>query len=115
MEPYGRGMLIVAIIVFGMVVGAGAQLILGRSHGTHIDWGMAILAGLIGSFVGGLLISLMSGDGLDLKASGIIGSLVGAVLVTAGWRWWDGHNKPKTTAAERAARRSGDPRKRNPR
>ena len=105
-------MLLLAIILFGMVIGAGAQLILGRTHG-RVDWTMAIVAGLVGSFVGGLLISLLSGDGLDLRASGIIGSLAGAILVTAGWRWWEGRNKP--TAADRAAKRSGDPRKANPR
>ncbi|HQR25413.1 MAG TPA: GlsB/YeaQ/YmgE family stress response membrane protein [Nocardioides sp.] len=105
-------MLILAIIVFGMVVGAGAQLILRRRHG-RIDWTMAIVAGLVGSFVGGLLISLLSGDGLDLRPSGVIGSLVGALVVTAGWRWWEDRNKP--TAADRAAKRSGDPRKANPR
>jgi len=105
-------MLVLAIILFGMVVGAGAQLILGRSRG-RIDWTMAIVAGLIGSFIGGLLISLLAGDGLDLKPSGIIGSLAGAILVTAGWRWWDSRNKP--TAADRAAKRSGDPRKSHPR
>jgi uncharacterized membrane protein YeaQ/YmgE (transglycosylase-associated protein family) len=104
-------MLVLAIILFGMVVGAGAQLILGRSRG-RIDWTMAIVAGLVGSFIGGLLISLLSGDGLDLKPSGIIGSLAGAILVTAGWRWWDSRNKP--TAADRAAKRSGDPRKSHP-
>ncbi len=60
-----------------------------------------------------LLISLLSGDGLDLRASGIIGSLAGAILVTAVWRWLDGRNKP--TAEDRAAKRSGDPRKSNPR
>ena len=103
-------MLILGIILFGMVVGAGAQLILGRSHG-RVDWTMAIVAGLVGSFIGGLLISLLSGDGLDLKPSGIIGSLVGAILVTAAWRWWDGR-KNKPTPAARAAKRSGDPRKR---
>jgi uncharacterized membrane protein YeaQ/YmgE (transglycosylase-associated protein family) len=103
-------MLFIAIILFGMIIGAGAQLILGRSRG-RIDWSMAIVAGLVGSFIGGLLISLLSGDGLDLKPSGIIGSLVGALVVTAAWRWWDGRNKP--TAADRAAKRSGDPRKRN--
>jgi uncharacterized membrane protein YeaQ/YmgE (transglycosylase-associated protein family) len=103
-------MLILGIILFGMVVGAGAQLILGRERG-GVDWTMAIVAGLVGSFIGGLLISLLSGDGLDLRASGIIGSLVGAIIVTAAWRWWDGRNKP--TAADRAAKRSGDPRKRN--
>jgi uncharacterized membrane protein YeaQ/YmgE (transglycosylase-associated protein family) len=104
--------LILAIILFGMIVGAAAQLILGRKSGS-IDWTMAIVAGLVGSFVGGLLISLLSGDGLDLKASGLIGSIVGAVVVTAAWRWWDGRNKP--TAADRVAKRSGDPRKSNPR
>jgi uncharacterized membrane protein YeaQ/YmgE (transglycosylase-associated protein family) len=105
-------MLILSIILFGMIVGAGAQLILGRSHG-RIDWTKAIVAGLAGSFIGGLLISLLSGDGLDLKPSGVIGSLAGAIVVTAGWRWWDGRNRP--TTADRAAERSGDPRKSKPR
>ena len=109
---YCLGMLVLAIILFGMIVGAGAQMVLGRSH-HRIDWTMAIVAGLVGSFIGGLLISLLSGDGLDLKPSGIIGSLAGAIVVTAVWRWWDGRNKP--TAADRAAKRSGDPRKSHPR
>lgn len=106
-------MLVLAIILFGMLVGAGAQLILGRRRG-RIDWTGAIVAGLVGSFLGGLLISLLSGDGLDLRPSGILGSLAGAILVTAGWRWWEGRKKA-TTAADRAARRSGDPRKAKPR
>jgi uncharacterized membrane protein YeaQ/YmgE (transglycosylase-associated protein family) len=107
-------MLVLAIIVFGMVIGAGAQLILGRRAHGRIDWTRAIIAGLVGSFIGGLLISLLSGDGLALRPSGIIGSLVGALVVTGGWRWWDGREY-KQTAAQRAARRSGDPRKANPR
>jgi uncharacterized membrane protein YeaQ/YmgE (transglycosylase-associated protein family) len=105
-------MLIIGLILFGMVIGAAAQLILGRES-SRVDWTKAFVAGLVGSFIGGLLISLLSGDGLDLKPSGIIGSLAGAILVTAGWRWWDRRNKP--TAADRAAKRSGDPRKSNPR
>ena len=80
-------MLILAIILFGMITGAAAQLLLGRPAG-GIDWSLAFCAGLLGSFIGGLLISLLSGDGLDLKASGIIGSIVGAVIVTAGWLWY---------------------------
>jgi uncharacterized membrane protein YeaQ/YmgE (transglycosylase-associated protein family) len=110
---YPQRMLVLAIILFGMVVGAGAQLIVGRTHG-RIDWTRAIVAGLVGSFIGGLLISLLSGDGLALKPSGIIGSLAGAIVITAGWRWWDGRNT-RTTAAQRAAKRSGDPRKSRPR
>jgi uncharacterized membrane protein YeaQ/YmgE (transglycosylase-associated protein family) len=86
---YAANVLIIAIILFGMLVGAGAQLIVGRS-GSGINWPMAFASGLIGSFVGGLLVSLLSGDGLSLRPSGIIGSLVGAILVTLGWQWWKG-------------------------
>ena len=85
-------MLILGIILFGMIIGAGAQLILGRDGG-GIDWTLAIVAGLVGSFVGGLLISLLAGDGIHLRASGIIGSLVGALVITAGWRWYAGRSK----------------------
>lgn len=80
-------MLIIAIILFGMLAGAAAQLILGRG-GKGIDWAMAFVAGLVGSFIGGLLASLVRGDGIELRPSGIIGSVVGAVLVTLVWRWW---------------------------
>jgi uncharacterized membrane protein YeaQ/YmgE (transglycosylase-associated protein family) len=82
-------MLIIAIILFGMLVGAGAQMLLGRSA-RGIDWPMAFAAGLLGSLVGGLLVSLLAGDGLDLALSGIVGSLVGAVIVTAAWQWHRG-------------------------
>lgn len=81
-------MLIIGIILFGMLVGAAAQLILGKG-GAGIDWTLAIVAGLVGSFVGGLLVSLLAGDGLELRTSGIIGSLVGALIVTGAWRWWN--------------------------
>ncbi len=87
-------MLILGIILFGMLVGAAAQLILGRAGG-GINWPMAFAAGILGSFVGGLLSSLLAGDGLDLRPSGIIGSIVGAVIVTAAWSWWQGR---RTTA-----------------
>ena len=70
-------MLIIGIILFGMLIGAAAQLILGRQHG-KFNWPMAFVSGLVGSFVGGLLISLLSGDGLAFRPSGIIGSIVGA-------------------------------------
>lgn len=85
---YTPVVLILAIIVFGMVIGALAQLIIGGKSMWTIDWGLALAAGLIGSFVGGLLISLLSGDGLDIQPSGIIGSLIGAILVTGGWIWF---------------------------
>ena len=85
-------MLFIALILFGMIAGAAAQLILGKES-AGIDWAKAFVAGLAGSFVGGLLISLLAGDGIDLRPSGIIGSIVGAILVTAVWRWWEGRQQ----------------------
>lgn len=79
-------MLIIGLILFGMLVGAAAQLILGKGS-KGIDWTMAFIAGLVGSFLGGLLASLLAGDGLAFRPSGIIGSIVGAVIVTGAWRW----------------------------
>jgi uncharacterized membrane protein YeaQ/YmgE (transglycosylase-associated protein family) len=73
-------MLIIALIVFGILAGGIAQLILGRSM-NEIDWTTALVTGLIGSFVGGLLVSLLAGDGLELRPSGLIGSVIGALLV----------------------------------
>lgn len=80
-------MLILGIILFGMIIGAAAQMILGRRVSLRgVDWGLALGAGLIGSFIGGLLFSLIAGDGLALKPSGIIGSVLGAIIATVVWR-----------------------------
>ena len=59
-----------------------------RQAGEGRRWGSALAAGLVGSFIGGLIISLLSGDGLALRPSGIIGSLAGAIIVTIAWQWW---------------------------
>ncbi len=80
-------MLIIGVILFGMLVGAAAQLLLGREKG-RVDWPAGFAAGILGSLLGGLVSSLVAGDGLALRPSGVIGSLAGAVVVTAGWRWW---------------------------
>ena len=71
-------MLILGIIAFGVIVGWVARTILGRHD---LSWGRTILFGLIGSFVGGLLASLIAGDGLKLRPSGLIGSIIGAIIV----------------------------------
>lgn len=75
-------MLILGIIVFGLLVGWLAQLVLGM--GTRPN-AQSLIAGLAGSFVGGLLVSLLAGDGIKLQASGLIGSFVGAIIVLAVW------------------------------
>ena len=52
-------MLILTILVIGLVAGWLAHLIVdgGRSN----DWGFDLVAGFVGSFVGGAIISLIAG------------------------------------------------------
>ena len=75
-------MLILAILVIGLAAGWVAQLVLSRDTTNR---GEALAAGLIGSFVGGLLGSLLAGDGLSIRPSGLIGTVLGAIVVLAIW------------------------------
>jgi len=75
--------LILAILAFGMLVGWLAQLVLGMGSTPNAQ---SLIAGIAGSFVGGLLASLVAGDGLELQPSGLIGSFVGAIVVLVIWR-----------------------------
>jgi len=69
-------MLIFAILGFGIIVG----FIAGWITGTE-DWGKRILYGLLGSFVGGTLGTLIGSEDFELKPSGLIGSIVGAIVL----------------------------------
>jgi uncharacterized membrane protein YeaQ/YmgE (transglycosylase-associated protein family) len=77
--------LIFAIIGLGCIAGYLANAILGGGMFPD-NWGEVLIAGVAGSFVGGLIVSLLSGDGLAIRPSGIIGSIVGAVIVLVVWR-----------------------------
>jgi uncharacterized membrane protein YeaQ/YmgE (transglycosylase-associated protein family) len=83
-------LLILAIIGFGALCGWLASMLLGRGY--RLD-GRALVAGLLGSFVGGLIFSLLAGDGLDLRPSGLIGSILGAVIILAVWGAVDGRRR----------------------
>lgn len=72
-------MLIIGLLCFGILTGTVAAFFV--SSADTRDFGRNIIAGLVGSFVGGLLISLLTGNGLSLHPSGLIGSIVGAVIV----------------------------------
>jgi uncharacterized membrane protein YeaQ/YmgE (transglycosylase-associated protein family) len=76
--------IILFILVWGMFAGWLAHLILARSE--PINWAELLIVGLAGSFVGGLLASLVSGDGLAFRPSGIIGSVIGAVILLVAFR-----------------------------
>jgi uncharacterized membrane protein YeaQ/YmgE (transglycosylase-associated protein family) len=73
---------LLGLLAFGFLAGWLAQILLGL--GSRPD-GRTLVAGLVGSFVGGLGASLLAGDGLALRPSGLIGSIIGAVVVLAIW------------------------------
>ena len=75
-------MLILAILAIGMASGWIAQLVLRRPTSNR---GEALAAGLLGSFVGGLIGSVVAGQGLALRPSGIAGSAIGAIIVLTVW------------------------------
>jgi uncharacterized membrane protein YeaQ/YmgE (transglycosylase-associated protein family) len=86
-------MLLLAILAFGLFAGAVAQLVLGTGV-YRIEWAEALVAGLVGSLLGGLVVSLVAGDGLALRPSGLIGSIAGAIVVSAADRWYRGRHRP---------------------
>jgi uncharacterized membrane protein YeaQ/YmgE (transglycosylase-associated protein family) len=71
--------LILAIIVIAIVAGWAANVVVGK--GKRYSTQELFFAGIIGSFVGGLIFSLIAGNGLDIAISGLIGSTIGAVVV----------------------------------
>lgn len=78
-------MLIIAIILLGMLAGFAGRWIVGKLGSASFSTSEAFAAGIGGSFVGGILLSLLSGDGFEIRLSGIIGSIVGAVVILAVW------------------------------
>lgn len=89
--------LIIAIILLGMIAGFLARWILANVTGAEFALSEAFVAGLAGSFVGGLLLSLLSGDGFTIAASGILGSTLGAVVILAVWAFIRGRQSTGQT------------------
>jgi uncharacterized membrane protein YeaQ/YmgE (transglycosylase-associated protein family) len=73
-------MLILLILVIGLAAGWIADVVVNQRMRPD-DWTSVLGLGLVGSLVGGLLASLLAGDGLDIRPSGLIGSTVGALLI----------------------------------
>lgn len=90
---------IIGLVLFGVLTGAAAQLLLGPSR-KSIDWAIAIACGLAGSFVGGLLISLIRGRP-HVAPLGLHRFAGRSNHVTAGWQWWAGRAKQTSWAGAR--------------
>lgn len=71
---------LLAFLLFGFVIGLIARAIMPGNQSMGIV-GTSLL-GVVGSFVGGFLASLIQGGPiLELHTSGIIGSILGALVV----------------------------------
>lgn len=70
---------IITFIVLGLVAGALARLIVPGKQDLSIV--ATIVLGIIGSFVGGTLWSLIVNQEFNLESASWIGSIIGAVLV----------------------------------
>jgi len=76
--------LVIYWIVVGLIAGALARLIVpGR---TNIGCLGTILLGIVGSFVGGTLGSILFDEDFDLEAAGLLGSIIGAIIALIVYR-----------------------------
>ena len=71
------------MFIVGIVVGALARFVMPGAN--HMGLIMTGVLGIVGSFVGGMLVRLFSktppADGAKLQPAGILMSIVGAVMV----------------------------------
>jgi uncharacterized membrane protein YeaQ/YmgE (transglycosylase-associated protein family) len=75
---------IIGWIIIGLIAGAIARWLMPGPD--PMGWLGTIVLGIIGSLVGGTLLNLLTGGGLELSAAGILGSILGALIVLAVWR-----------------------------
>lgn len=75
---------IIGWIIIGLIAGAIARWLMPGPD--PMGWLGTIVLGIVGSFVGGTILNLVTGGGMELSAAGIIGSILGALLVLFVWR-----------------------------
>lgn len=76
---------VLALIVIGISAGWIAEKVVYPEW--KIDWTEAFVVGLIGSFLGGVVVNLIAGEGFSLHPAGVIGSIIGAIVVLAILKW----------------------------
>jgi len=75
---------IIGWIIIGLIAGAIARWLMPGPD--PMGWLGTIVLGIVGSLVGGTILNLLTGGGLELSAAGILGSILGALIVLFVWR-----------------------------
>lgn len=75
---------IIGWIIIGLIAGAIARWLMPGPD--PMGWLGTIVLGIVGSLVGGTILNLLFGGGLELGAAGILGSILGALIVLWVWR-----------------------------
>ena len=75
---------IIGWIIIGLIAGAVARWLMPGAD--PMGWLGTIVLGIVGSLVGGTLLNVVFGGGLELSAAGILGSILGALIVLWVWR-----------------------------
>lgn len=76
-----------SLIIPGLIAGVVARVVV--RPGRKLGCLGTIVLGVAGSFVGGLIGSLISSDGFSLERSSWVGSIVGAVVILVVIRFLD--------------------------
>jgi uncharacterized membrane protein YeaQ/YmgE (transglycosylase-associated protein family) len=72
-------LIVLAFIVIALVAGFVANWLVGR--GRNFETWELLVAGFVGSFVGGLIFNLLAGQGFEIHWTGLLGSTLGAIVV----------------------------------
>jgi len=74
----------IGLIVIGLIAGYVARIVVPGPDPIGLIG--TLILGVVGSFVGGFLWSLMDGGGELITRSGLIGSIIGAIIVLLVYR-----------------------------
>lgn len=81
----------IGFVIVGLIAGLIARLVV--PGGDSMGILATIALGMVGSFVGGTLGSVLQGDGWDFTSAGIIGSIIGAIIALLAFQWFSGRSK----------------------
>ena len=76
---------LIGFAIVGILAGYLAKFLVPGDEG--LNWWQTALLGMVGALVGGTLWNVLTGNGIDLEASGFIGAVLGSVILLIGYNY----------------------------